>query len=78
MTRLHIVLSLCLVVCLVFGSLISPRVSAFSLNHEIIVTHNSDANDVGPTQDTESTGLQFRVSLGAAQPAGSAGASGIA
>ena len=67
MTRLHVALSLCLVVCLVFGSLITPRAIALSLNHEIIAAHEHDDDDVDQTQGTDSTGLQFRVSEGAGQ-----------
>src|SRR5512145_812175 len=64
MTRLHVALSLSLVVCLVVGCLITPRVTALSLNHKIIVT----PNDVDQAEDTNSSGLQFRVSEGTGQP----------
>ncbi|HSE20531.1 MAG TPA: alpha-2-macroglobulin family protein [Pyrinomonadaceae bacterium] len=68
MLRLHVALSLFLVVCLVFGSLITPRVIALNLNHEINDAQKDNANDVDAVQDTNSTGLQFRVSESAGQP----------
>src|SRR5678815_2633564 len=68
MLRLHVALSLALVVCLVFGSLITPRVIALSFNREITDAQKDNANDVDEAQDTNSTGLQFRVSEGASQP----------
>ena len=55
MTRLHVALSLSLVVCLVVGCLITPRVTALSLN------------DVDQ-DDTDKPGLQFRVSEETAKP----------
>ena len=61
MTRLHVALSLSLVVCLVAGCLITPRVTPLSLNHEISL------NDVDQ-DDTDRNGLQFRVSEGTAKP----------
>ena len=57
MTRLHVALSLSLVVCLVAGCLITPRVTALSLNQEIV---NQD--------DTDKRGLQFRVSEATTKP----------
>jgi uncharacterized protein YfaS (alpha-2-macroglobulin family) len=68
MLRLHVALSLFLVVCLVFASLITPRVIALNLNHEINDAQKDNANDVDAVQDTNSTGLQFRVSESAGQP----------
>ena len=56
MARLHVALSLSLVVCLVVGCLITPRVTALSLNHYV----NQD--------DTDKRGLQFRVSERNAKP----------
>ncbi|HEX7774496.1 MAG TPA: Ig-like domain-containing protein, partial [Pyrinomonadaceae bacterium] len=52
MTRLHVALSLSLVVCLVAGCLIAPRVTALSLDQD----------------DTDKPGLQFRVSEGTTKP----------
>lgn len=68
MTRLHVALSLSLVVCLVFGSLITPRVIALSLSQEIIAAQNGNPNDVDQADDTDKPGLQFRVSEGTGQP----------
>ena len=66
MLRLHVALSLFVVVCLVFGSLITPRVIALNLDPEII--QNDNPNNVDEPQDTNATGLQFRVSEGPSQP----------
>ena len=66
MLRLHVALSLFVVVCLVFGSLITPRVIALDLDPEII--QNDNPNNVDEPQDTNATGLQFRVSEGPSQP----------
>lgn len=63
MTRLHVALSLSLVVCLVAGCLITPRVTALGLNDEI--SPNNVAQD---DDDTDRNGLQFRVSEGTAKP----------
>ena len=67
MTRLHVALSLSLVVCLVVGSVITPRAIAFSLNHETIVARNGNPKDVAQ-DDTDKPGLNFRVSEGVGQP----------
>ena len=68
MTRLHVALSLSIVVCIVVGCIITPRVTALSLNHEIIASPNRNPNDVDQAQDTNPPGLQFRVSEGTGQP----------
>src|SRR5687767_5060506 len=68
MTRLHVALSLSLVVCLVVGCLITPGVTALSLNHEISAAEYGTANDVDHSDDTDKPGLQFRVSEGTGQP----------
>ena len=67
MTRLHVALCLSLVVCLVVGCLITPRVTALSLNKKIIA-ENGNANDIDPADDTDQRGLQFRVSEATGQP----------
>jgi hypothetical protein len=67
MTRLRVALSLSLVVCLVAGCLITPRVTAFGLNKEIIAADNGNANDIDQADDTDKPGLQFRVSEGTGQ-----------
>jgi uncharacterized protein YfaS (alpha-2-macroglobulin family) len=67
MTRLHVALSLSLVVCLVASCLITPRVTALSLNHEI-AAKNGNGNNVDQADDTDKPGLQFRVSEGTGQP----------
>jgi len=61
MTRLHVALSLSLVVCLVASCLITPRVTALSLNDEI--SPNNVEQD-----DAVMNGLQFRVSEGTTKP----------
>lgn len=68
MSRLHVALSLSLVVCLVVGCLTTPRVTALSLNDEIIATRNGEPRDVDQEDDTGKPGLQFRVSEGTGQP----------
>jgi hypothetical protein len=68
MTRLHVALSLSLVVCLIVGCLITPGVTALSLNQKIIAAESGDANDVDPADDTDKRGLQFRVREGTGQP----------
>ena len=68
MTRLHVALSLSLVVCLVAGCLITPRVTALSLNHKTIASPNRNPNEVDQAQDTDPPGLQFRVSERTGQP----------
>ena len=68
MTRLHVALSLSLVVCLVVGSVITPRVIASTLKHETIVARNGNPNDVDRVDDTGKPGLSFRVSEAAGQP----------
>src|SRR4030095_10893400 len=67
MTRLHVALSLSLVVCPVASCLITPRVTALSLNHEF-AAKNGNANNVDQADDTDKPGLQFRVSEGTGQP----------
>lgn len=68
MTRLHVALSLSLVVCLVVGSLITPRAIAFSLNHGTRAARNDPPTDVNQLDDTDKPGLSFRVSEGVGQP----------
>jgi hypothetical protein len=68
MTRLRVALSLSLVVCLIVGCLITPRISALSWNHETIAARNGKPNDVDQADDTDEPGLKFRVREGAGQP----------
>jgi len=67
MARLRVALSLSLVVCLVVGCLITPRVTAFSSNKET-TAENGNGNVVDGEDDKDEPGLQFRLSEGTGQP----------